>query len=545
MKNMIVLVLSLVLTAGNAGASFLEAPSPYTFGPEGRTVADLRNFATPKMMVNILPNRPVVATDSSGNRLYYTPDGKMSLSISKDGSMSFSLGGTTKSIDAQGNLTSISTKISGTDIAEVKNEFGELLGYRQYNAAGAVSKEYDNQGNLTRTYNYDKYGKTLSYITDEMSKTKTTYDEFGREVAVYDADGYILSACQYQDISYERGEDGKTLTVIQKDKTGSHGLLVSRENYQYKRDSLDSPLELVHTTTFFDEKGSATVTKDADGFVISKFVYKQDSNGNQVLSEIINPRTGEVTYYTNGKEDKTVNAEGTVIKQCFWNGSKLMFSVTLGEDGKWTTITRNTYTEDAKNNVYDATGNILESRDQDGNLLETYVYREGETNPDGTKVLAYVKNEQDGSITYYDELGRQTYTKDANGETIKEYSWNGNTLVFVFNNTTQTTTWYNQSKEDVYTTFNDRIITKNIYHNGQLIGVWDATTNKLTVMKNQTQWIVLESYGSEPSASEIVKILSFSSLIEKRYAEGTAGDMSDLDLNSILQEYLNSQSSGN
>jgi len=348
MKNMIVLVLSLVLTTGNAGASFLEAPSPYTFGPEGRTVADLRNFATPKMMVNILPNRPVVATDSSGNRLYYTPDGKMSLSISKDGSMSFSLGGTTKSIDAEGNLTSISTKISGTDIAEVKNEFGELLGYRQYNASGSVSKEYDNQGNLTRTYNYDKYGKTLSYITDEMSKTKTTYDEFGREVAVYDADGYILSACQYQDISYERGEDGKTLTVIQKDKTGSHGLLVSRENYQYKRDSLDSPLELVHTTTFFDEKGSATITKDADGFVISRFVYKQDSNGNQVLSEIINPRTGEVTHYTNGKEDKTVNAEGTVIKQCFWNGSKLMFSVTLGEDGKWSTITRDTYTEDAK-----------------------------------------------------------------------------------------------------------------------------------------------------------------------------------------------------
>ncbi|GAB1401931.1 hypothetical protein MASR1M68_08420 [Elusimicrobiota bacterium] len=545
MKNILVLVISLILAVGNVRASFLDTPSPYSFGPAGRTVSDLRNFATPKMMVNILPNRPVVATDSSGNRVYYTPDGKMSLSISKDGSMNFSLGGTTKSMDSKGNLTSISSRISGTDIAEIKNEFGELLGYRQYNAAGGVSKEYDNQGNLTRTYNYDKYGKTISYITDEMSKTKTTYDELGREIAIYDADGYILSASQYQDVSYERGEDGKTLNIIRHDKTNSNGLLVSRENYQYKRENLESPLELVHTTTFFNERGSATVTKDANGYVISRFVYKQDSDGNEVLSEVVNPRTGEVTYYKNGKEDKTVNAEGTVIKQCFWNGSKLMFSVTLGKDGTWSTITRNTYTEDAKNNVYDATGNILESRDADGNLLATYVYREGEAGPDGKKILAYVKNEQDGSITYYDELGRQTYTKDKNGEITKEYSWNGRTLVFVFDRTTQTTTWYNQSMEDVYTTFNDRIISKNIYHNGQLIGVWDATTNKLTVMKNQAQWIVLESYGEEPSAADIVRILSFSSLIEKRYAEGTEGDMSDLDLNAMLEEYLNSQNSGN
>jgi hypothetical protein len=374
-----------------------------------------------------------------------------------------------------------------------------------------------------------------------MSKTKTTFDEFGREIAVYDADGYIISASQYQDVNYQRGEDGKTLNVI-KNETGSNGLLVSRENYQYKRESKDAPLELVHTTTLFDEKGSPTVTKDANGYVISKFVYKKDSNGNEVLSEVINPETGEVTYYQNGKEDKTVNSEGTVIKQCFWNGSKLMFSVTLGENGVWSTITRNTYTEDAKNNVYDATGNILESRDQYGNLLETYVYREGEAGTDGKKILAYVKNEQDDSITYYDELGRQTYTKDKNGETTEEYSWNGSTLVYVFDRVTQTTKWYNQSMQDVYTTFNDRIISKNIYHNGQLIGVWDATTNKLTVMKNQTQWIVLESYGDEPSATQIVRILSFSSLIEKKYAER---DMADLDLDSLLQEYLNSANSGN
>jgi hypothetical protein len=56
-------------------------------------------------MASILPNRPVAATDSNGTRVYYTPDGKMTLSVAKDGTMTFSLGGVTKQKDSLGNLT--------------------------------------------------------------------------------------------------------------------------------------------------------------------------------------------------------------------------------------------------------------------------------------------------------------------------------------------------------------------------------------------------------------------------------------------------------
>jgi hypothetical protein len=46
-----------------------------------------------------------------------------------------------------------------------------------------------------------------------MTKEKTTYDQYGREMATYDADGYILATYQYEDVSYEYG-DGKNLAVV-------------------------------------------------------------------------------------------------------------------------------------------------------------------------------------------------------------------------------------------------------------------------------------------------------------------------------------------
>ena len=81
MKKLRVLTVSFLflttnLITSNLNASFLQTPNPYSFGPEGRTVSDLRDFAKPNKMVRILPNMPVASTDSEGNRVYYTPDGK-------------------------------------------------------------------------------------------------------------------------------------------------------------------------------------------------------------------------------------------------------------------------------------------------------------------------------------------------------------------------------------------------------------------------------------------------------------------------------------
>lgn len=102
----------------------VQQHNPYNIGPEGRTVEDLRDFAKPNQMFEVLPNRPVTATDSSGNRQYYTPSGQMSVSISKDGHVMFNLANMSKTVDEQGNIVSTEENIAGTNMKVVKNEFG-------------------------------------------------------------------------------------------------------------------------------------------------------------------------------------------------------------------------------------------------------------------------------------------------------------------------------------------------------------------------------------------------------------------------------------
>ena len=152
MKRIQALIISLLfLITNNIQASFLQGPNPYSFGPQGRSVSDLRDFAKPKDMVRILPNRPVVATDSSGSRVYYSSDGKLSLSISKDGSMSFSLGGVTKGYNSDGELKNVSRTLKGKGLLqEIKNEKNEVIGYKALNGKGRVSETYDKDMNLFR-----------------------------------------------------------------------------------------------------------------------------------------------------------------------------------------------------------------------------------------------------------------------------------------------------------------------------------------------------------------------------------------------------------
>ena len=159
MKKLYPILLSIIFTAGTVNASFLKMNNPYVIGPEGRTVEDLRSFARPNQMFRVMPNRPVVATDASGARLYYTPTGKLAVSINKSGETTFSLNGVTKTMDSKGNLTSVTKNVKGTNISEVQNEFGEIIGYKETGYGGKVIREYDKDKNLTRTINYNEYGK--------------------------------------------------------------------------------------------------------------------------------------------------------------------------------------------------------------------------------------------------------------------------------------------------------------------------------------------------------------------------------------------------
>jgi len=70
----------------------LPQPDVYNFGPEGRSVQDLQEFAKPSMMMGILPGRPVAAREKDGSRVYFTAGGKLSVTVARDGSMQFTLG---------------------------------------------------------------------------------------------------------------------------------------------------------------------------------------------------------------------------------------------------------------------------------------------------------------------------------------------------------------------------------------------------------------------------------------------------------------------
>lgn len=537
MKKIQVLIISILFLTCNLQASLFESPQPYSFGPEGRTIADLRDFAKPKQMASILPNRPVAATDSNGTRVYYTPDGKMTLSVAKDGTMTFSLGGVTKQKDSLGNLTKTTTAIKGSgNLYEIKNEFNEVIGYKALDGEGNTAIEYDKDMNKTKTYNYGLFGKTISYVVNEMTKEKTTYDQYGREMATYDADGYILATYQYEDVSYEYG-DGKNLAVVKNtSSTSGQGLLVTKKDYQ-----LNTKGEIINTTTFFDKQGLATHINNSEGTTIVKYNYDQDNQGNKVLTSVLNVLTKEKTYYENGKETVTKNDQDEVIKKYYWQGSKLLYTTNLAADGSTSSTT--VYDIDGtelyttfKNVTYNSDGTIDKVMGNDNEVWEQYYYKE---DSEGKKIIDYVENLQDSSKTYYDNEGRQTVTKDKDGTIIKDYNWNGNTLIYVFDRTTQTTQWYNADKEVVYETFNERIITKNIYNNGQLVATWNAQDKTVTILINERQWITITA-DEEPTANKITKIISLASFVEQKIAEKNS-DLSDVDVNKLLSDMIAEQ----
>jgi hypothetical protein len=324
-------------------AQLLSIHNPYSIGPEGRSVEDLKDFAKPNQMMAILPNRPVEATDSLGNKQYFTPMGKLAVSVSKDGQVTYSLNGIAKTFDAEGKLISTEKNLKGTNLIEVRNEFGEILSYKETCFGGNVVKEYDKDKNLTKTYTYNSYGKTVTSITNELTHGKTIYE---KGLVAYDVDyeGNLTAKYEY---------DNKNKLILRTDMYGNK--------------------------THYDEHRNVTYTENKDGIILEQYNYLYDKNGDYVLDNTYDPSTRETTYYKNG---------------------------------------------------------------------------------------------------------RQQYTKNAEGAVVIDYSWNGSKLMFTFNRTNQETIWYDIDGRTLYTTFNDEVISKNLYYKGQLVGVWNARDKQITVFKN-------------------------------------------------------------
>ena len=106
---------------------------------------------------------------------------------------------------------------------------------------------------------------------------------------------------------------------------------------------------------------------------------------------------------------------------------------------------------------------------------------------------------------------------DKSANIVKDYSWNGDTLVYTFDRKTETTQWYNMDKELVYESLNERVISKNIYSKGQLVGKWDAQKGETTIYINERAWIsVVSDY--EPTSSMVASLITHSTEINNAIA---------------------------
>ena len=172
----------------------------------------------------------------------------------------------------------------------------------------------------------------------------------------------------------------------------------------------------------------------------------------------------------------------------------------------------------------------------DDKVWHEYVYT---TDRDGKKVVDYVINHSDfdfdGKDTYtWYEDGKPIYTTDSSarpvddkaGNILRDYNWNGDTLVFTFDRKTENTHWYNVNKELVYITFNERVISKNIYNKGQLIGKWNAQKGETTIYINERAWITVTA-DVEPTPAMITGLISHASEINADVAKQDKADVAN------------------
>ena len=329
MKKIICVSLLLSLISLNINAAPMSSKNPYMFGfgNAARPVEDLRSYAKPNKMTRILPNRIIQATDSSGNRQFYTPTGRMALSIGKDGSRTYSLNGMQKSTDKDGKLLSVSKNVTGTNMIEVTNEFGEIISYKETGIGGKIIAEYDKDRNQTRQYIYDEYGKNISAIVNLMNGGRTVFDDGGKPAYELDYEGNRMA-------KYEYDEYNKLVS-----KTDAYG-----------------------NVTLYDDKGNMTHTENKDGTVLVSYNYGYDKNNNYVLLTAFDPTTRSTTYFEDGKQKYSTNYAGAVTTDYFWNGSKLI--ATFNRENQETTW-------------YDIDGKTLYTSFND-QIINEYLYYKGQ-----------------------------------------------------------------------------------------------------------------------------------------------------------------------
>ncbi|MFC2091932.1 hypothetical protein ACFLTD_04085 [Elusimicrobiota bacterium] len=285
---------------------------PYSYFPSKAYKPDAQFFRTARKLIELNPIRPLVITDKYGNKTYSTADGETLVKVDSEGNMTFSLKGLeSHKRDSKGRLTQQWVRKPGSAMAVIKDEFGDILKMERYGLGGKVVAEYDAQGYCTKSYSFNKYGKQMEWVKDELTQARVKYDREGK--AMYDVDAYGNVIAEY-----EYDEDGFLLY-----REDAHG-----------------------NKTYYDRKGNRKKTINVDGCTIATYKYRKNKDGYFELESMSDEVTGDVVYYKEGKQIEKRNINNVVVETYKWHGTTLVFAHDLitGEiiwykDGKRTYAT--------------------------------------------------------------------------------------------------------------------------------------------------------------------------------------------------------------
>ncbi|MFW6174049.1 MAG: hypothetical protein ACOC5T_09920 [Elusimicrobiota bacterium] len=304
-------------------------------------------FKKSDKLISVSPSRPLVIRDKNGNVTFTTSKGKAIVRIDKEGNRTFFISGRKNhKRDKKGGLTRQYKRKGGSNKVEVQNEFNEKIGVEEYGFGGKLIAEYDENDNLTKTNKYGKYGKTMQWIVDELTLTKTVCDDKGKPIYDVNFEGYKVARYVYDK------------------KTGK---------LKYKEDAYKN-------RTYFKKNGNMDRTEDVDGNILTTYNYKKDENGYYSLDTVKDERTGRITIYKESKPDEIRNEDGIKIGNYRWEGSKLICLENIYPEGyeiEWYKNGRPTYTTFKGNLISERVyykGKLAGTWDERNNKFELYTH---------------------------------------------------------------------------------------------------------------------------------------------------------------------------
>ncbi|WP_313427638.1 DNRLRE domain-containing protein [Siminovitchia terrae] len=290
-----------------------------------------------------------------------------------------------------------------------------------YDANGNLLKEKDLLTGVTTTFVYDADDKLKEKSDSTGKKIMYTYDKNGNPLTSTFVSGTtnltVNRAVDKNDQTTKitSGDTGVTFTFTENDQLAG----LKNKNGTFSLYNYDGAGQL-----------TSLLTTNSQGATIESFDYKYDAKGNRV-SEKTTTGTAQFTYDKSGQLTKEVRPNGDILEYTYDAvGNQLTKKVTKG-----TTVTTNTYTYDAANQLSTINGAAV-THDKSGNMTndgkKTFIYdaddrlvevKEGTTslgkyqyNSEGLRV-----SKTTGSTTVY-------YTYDENNNVILETDQTGNIL---------------------------------------------------------------------------------------------------------------------